>query len=190
MRQSKTAQNRASLRSQHDQNLAFVFLARSPGDGAGQFKPVHQFDSAVVLDEKPGRNLSNRRLYALGKSLDCQQQLMLLSLDPMLFRRGLAEMKKLPDLPPELGQVVVLIGREIAEAAIHIYIVTRYKGRNENRGPQRNRLTVQRLSQYVTYVTDTCRTLPTHCSLAASARSWTPSLRWETARRPNKSAHG
>ena len=38
-----------------------------------------------------------------------KQQLMLLRLKAMLFRRGFAEMKELPDLPAELGQVAVLL---------------------------------------------------------------------------------
>jgi hypothetical protein len=35
-------------------------------------------------------------------------------------------MKELPDLPPELGQIAVLIGGKIAVTR-HIYIVSRYK---------------------------------------------------------------
>ena len=51
---------------------------------------------------------------------------MLLRLDVMLFSRGFTEMKELPNLPPELSQVAVLIRRKVA-AAIHDYIVSRHK---------------------------------------------------------------
>jgi hypothetical protein len=57
--------------------------------------------------------------------LDGKQQLMLLRLDVMLLCRGFTEMKELPDLPPELSQIAVLIGRKVAVTA-HMYIVPRY----------------------------------------------------------------
>jgi hypothetical protein len=43
----------------------------------------------------------------------------------MLLCRGFTEMKELPDLPPELSQIAVLIGRKVAVTA-HMYIVPRY----------------------------------------------------------------
>jgi len=59
------------------------------------------------------------------KALDGKQQLMLLRLDVMLLCGGFTEMKELPDLPPELSQIAVLIGGKVA-ITVHIYIVTRY----------------------------------------------------------------
>jgi hypothetical protein len=50
---------------------------------------------------------------------------MLLRLDVMLLCGGFTEMKELPDLPPELSQVAVLIGGQIA-VIVHMNIVTRY----------------------------------------------------------------
>ena len=50
---------------------------------------------------------------------------MLLRLDAVLFGRGFTEMKELPDLPPELSQIAVLIKGKVA-IAVHMYIVTRY----------------------------------------------------------------
>ena len=44
------------------------------------------------------------------QTLHSQQQLMLLCLQPILLRSGLTEVQKLADLPPELGQVAILIG--------------------------------------------------------------------------------
>jgi hypothetical protein len=58
--------------------------------------------------------------------LDGKQQLMLLRLYVMLPCRDVAKVKELPDLPPEVGQITVLIGGKIAIVA-HAYIVTRYK---------------------------------------------------------------
>ena len=51
-----------------------------------------------------------------------KQQLMLLGFKAMFFRRGFAEMKELPDLPAEFGQIPILRGGEVV---LHIYIVLR-----------------------------------------------------------------
>ena len=64
-----------------------------------------------MLDEQPGGNFPDGRLYALRKAVHRQQQLMLLRLDAVFFRGRFAEMKEPPDLPPELGQVAVLLAR-------------------------------------------------------------------------------
>jgi hypothetical protein len=53
-----------------------------------------------------------------------EQQLMLLRFKPMLFRRGFAEMKELPDLPAEFGQVPVLLRGEIV--LHYLYRTTMY----------------------------------------------------------------
>ena len=66
-------------------------------------------------------NFPNRWLYALGKALDGKQQLMLLRLDVILLCRGFIEMKELPNLPPELSQIAVLIGGQVAVIA-HMYV--------------------------------------------------------------------
>jgi hypothetical protein len=80
----------------------------------------------VMLNEKPRRQFPDRRTRARRKTMHREQQLMLLWLDPGGFRRRLAEMKKLPDLAPELGEIAVLIESQIS---VHIYIVSRYKCR-------------------------------------------------------------
>ena len=128
MRQCKLAQDRAASRRQPDPDFALVFGARSSRDCARDLKTVHQFDGAVMLDEESCGNFPNRGLYALGKALDGKQQLMLLRLDVILLCRGFTEMKELPDLPPELSQIAVLIGGQVAVIA-HMYIVTRYNWR-------------------------------------------------------------
>src|ERR1700726_3884894 len=88
VRQRKLAQDRTAQSRQPDPDFALVLDARTSRDCAGHFKAVYQFDGAVMLDEKPGGNLSNGGLYVLGKALYGKQQLMLLRLDSMLLRRG------------------------------------------------------------------------------------------------------
>jgi hypothetical protein len=129
MRQSEAAQYRSSRWREPDPNLALVFDTRSSRNGPNGLEPVHQFDSAVVLDKEPRGKLADGGLYALGKPLDCEQQLVLMRFDVLFFSHSFAEMKELPDLTPELGQIAVLIGRKVAVTA-HIYIVTRYKLKN------------------------------------------------------------
>jgi len=53
-----------------------------------------------------------------------KQQLVLLRLKTMLLGRHLAEMEKPPDLPPEFGQVAILIESQVA-VRTHGYIVSR-----------------------------------------------------------------
>jgi len=126
VRQGEAAQDRPSDGSEPDPDLALVFDARSSRNCATGLQPIHQFNGAVVLDKESRGNLPDGGLYALGKSLDCEQQLVLLRFDVVFFRKSFAEMKELPDLTPELGQIAVLIGGKVAVTA-HIYIVSRYK---------------------------------------------------------------
>ena len=115
------------------QHFAFVFRSRYARDGARGFEPVHQFDRAVMLDEKPRCNFADGGLYAVGQALHRKQQLMLLRLDAVFPRGGFAEMKELPDLPPELGEIAILILGKVVFSA-HIYIVSRYKMRRAVQG--------------------------------------------------------
>ena len=126
VRQCQPPQDRAANRSQPDKDFALVFDARNSRDRAGSLETVYQFDRAVVLDKQPGGDLPDGGFHTLGQALHGEQQLMLMRLDVMLLRGSFAEMKELPDLPPELGQIAVLIGGKIAVTR-HIYIVSRYK---------------------------------------------------------------
>jgi hypothetical protein len=126
VREGEAAQDRPARGSEPDPDFALVFDARGSRNGATGLKPIHQFNGAVVLDKETRGNLPDGGLYALGKSLDCEQQLVLLRFDVVVFRKGFTEMKELADLTPELGQIAVLIGRKVAVTA-HIYIVTRHK---------------------------------------------------------------
>ena len=109
VRQCQPAQNRAAGRGKPDPDFAFVLDSSNSGDSARGLEAVHQFNRAVVLDKKSRRDFPDGRLHALGQTLHSQQQLMLMRLDAMLLRRGLTEVKKLPDLPAELGQIAILI---------------------------------------------------------------------------------
>ncbi len=105
----QTAKNCASGRCELNPHLALVFLARTSRDSACHFQTVHQFDCAVMLNEEPRRQLTNGWTRAFRQSLHGQQQLVLLRLDAEFFRRRLAEMKELADLPPEFSQIAVLV---------------------------------------------------------------------------------
>src|SRR5438874_2143814 len=113
MSQCQPAQDPASDRRQQDPDFALVFNARSSRDCARDLEAVHQFHGAVMLDEKSGRDLADGGLHAFRKTLDREQQLMLLRLDLMLLRGGFTEMEETPDLPPELGEIAVLIEGKI-----------------------------------------------------------------------------
>ena len=79
-----------------------------PVDGPLFFQPVHEFHRAVVLNEEPSGDLANGGLGILGKSVNRQQELMLLGLDAALSRRRFTEVQELPDLPPKLRQIAIL----------------------------------------------------------------------------------
>jgi hypothetical protein len=82
--------------------------------------------STAMLNEQSRGEFADRRFGAFRKAMYRKQQLMLLRLEAMLFRRGFAEMKELADLPAELGQVPVLPGREIV--LHYLYRTTMYLG--------------------------------------------------------------
>jgi hypothetical protein len=126
MCQSQAAQDRPAGWSEPNPYFALVLDARRSRNGAAGLEAIHQFNRAVVLDKKTRGNLPDGGLYALGKSLDCEQQLVLLRFDVVFFCESFAEMKKLADLTPELGQIAILIEGKV-DVATHIYIVARYK---------------------------------------------------------------
>ena len=79
-----------------------------------------------MLNKKARRDFANRRLYVIRKTVHGEQELMLLRLDAVVPRGGLAEMQKSADLAAELGEFAILLAAEIL-AGLHIYIVARYK---------------------------------------------------------------
>jgi len=106
----QTAQYAPARWCQPDQHFAFVSGTLYPRNGPGRYQPVDQFDRAVMPDEKPGRDFADGGLYALRQAVHSEQQLMLLRLDAVFARGRLAEVKKLADLAPELGEVTILAG--------------------------------------------------------------------------------
>jgi hypothetical protein len=126
MMQGELTQNFFTFGSQGEQDLAAIFSTTLAADITSAGEPVHQFDCAVMLDEKPRCNFTDGGLYTVGQAMHCKQQLMLLRLDAVFARGRLAEMKKLADLPPKLGQITILVLEKIMFSA-HIYIVSRYK---------------------------------------------------------------
>lgn len=113
MREREAAEDSAPRGSEADEHFSFVFDAGAARDCARRFQPVHEFDRAVVLDEEPRSDLANGGLYAFREAMDRKQELVLLRLDAVVFRRGFAEMKKAPDLPAEFGKIAILIVGEI-----------------------------------------------------------------------------
>ncbi len=125
MRQCKSTEDCTACRCQPDPDFALVPDPGSSRYSACDLKTVYQFHCTVMLDEKPGGNFANRGFGSCGKTLHGKQQLMLLRLDSVLFCRCLAEMKELPNLAPEFGQVPVLVLRKIS-ICVHKCIVSRY----------------------------------------------------------------
>lgn len=103
MRQREFAQRRAAGLSKTHPDLSFVVGAGLSRDRTCLFQTVHQFHRAVMLNKKAACDLSNRRFNAFGKTMDREQELMLLSLDSVLLCRSLTEEQKLPYLSAKLG---------------------------------------------------------------------------------------
>jgi hypothetical protein len=103
MRQGEFTQDGAARWRQPNPDLAFILIGGTPLDGAGLLQPVYQLYGAVVVNEQSRGNLSNRRFDVFRQAMHRKQQLMLLRLNAVFFRGHFAEMKKPPDLPPELG---------------------------------------------------------------------------------------
>jgi len=106
--QREFSQHSLALGSHRQQHFPPVFISPMPPDIPASREPVHQLDRAVMLNEQPGRQLANGRLDTFRQPLHGEQQLMLLRLDAEGLCGRLAEMKELPDLAPEFGQVPVL----------------------------------------------------------------------------------
>jgi len=109
MARSELFQFRLSARRQMDEHLPPVRWRTGAGDQTALCQPVYQFACAVVLKLQPfGENPDARLLSRLDNTLDREQQLMLLRLDPGSSRRLFAEVEKPPDLVAKLGQSRVI----------------------------------------------------------------------------------
>jgi hypothetical protein len=92
-----------------DQNLPPIPGRTRARDQSALRQPFHQLARAVMLELDPlGQNSDARLLSRLNNTLDREQQLMLLRLDPGGARRLFAKVEKPPDLVAELRQSSVI----------------------------------------------------------------------------------
>jgi hypothetical protein len=89
------------------QDLAAVRGVRLALDETGRFQPIYQFDRGVMSQGETIRQLANGRLGTIGQAFQRQQRLVLLRLDAMLSGLYLAELKEMPELVPELSQLLI-----------------------------------------------------------------------------------
>jgi hypothetical protein len=106
----ETPQDSAAFGSEADPDFATVLLAGMAFDQAGMLHPVHQLDRAVMLDEQPRCDFADSRVGILRQAVDGEQSLMLLRLDAVFLRGGLAEMQEASDLAPKLGKIAITVG--------------------------------------------------------------------------------
>jgi hypothetical protein len=109
VRQRQSEEDGASRGRETNPDFTFVFRAGIPRNGPGGFEPVHQFDSAVVLNEEPRGQFANRGPGVARQSMHGEQQLMLLRFDAEFFRGRFAEVKELADLAAVFGQILILV---------------------------------------------------------------------------------
>ncbi len=110
VRQCQLTELRLAGRRQSHPHFAPILGAHSSGDRTRLLQSVDQFQSAVRLNVQARSKFTDGRLYAFWKSVNRQQQLVLLRFETVLFSIPFTEEKKLPDLAAKLGQVAVLFG--------------------------------------------------------------------------------
>ena len=97
-----------TLRSQPDSYLAPVAIAAYALYQSALHQPVGQTHRAVMPDQQVLGDFSYRGAAGTGKRPNCQQELMLLRLEPLGMRFRLAEMKKAADLKAEVGEGLII----------------------------------------------------------------------------------
>src|SRR5580658_665285 len=108
MMQRQLPQHPLALRRQHQQHFPPVVLRPLSPHVASFFQPVDQLHRAVMLNLHPVRQLPDPRSNSLRHPLDGQHELVLSPLQPGRLHGALAEVQKLPNLVPELGQCLVV----------------------------------------------------------------------------------
>jgi hypothetical protein len=103
MRQREFAQNCPSGGRQVDPDFSLIVVRHMSRDCPRVLQSVYEFYSAVMLDEQPRSDLSNRWFCSFGKAMYHEQQLVLLRLEAMVLRFQFAEMSETSDLSAELG---------------------------------------------------------------------------------------
>lgn len=117
MVQSQLAQRFFTFRSERQQNFPPVILGARAVHKAVRFETVHEFDRAVMADLHARCELTNSRPHPGRHALDGQHELILAALQTGPLHDFLAEMKKTPDLVPELSQRLIVRQGELPHAA-------------------------------------------------------------------------
>ncbi len=127
--QRELPENLFSPFRQANQNLPVIFRTAGPFGQTPFLQTVEQFHRAVVLDLKALSDIADGRDASLRKTLQSQQQLVVLRLKAGRPRRLFAEMQESPDLMAELRQSSILGIRYINPCFVHSsnYIVMRYE---------------------------------------------------------------
>jgi len=116
----KRLENPLAFRCQIDPDLAAILLRPSAGDELACLQAVDQLDNAVVPGLKARGQCPYRRPGRRLHPLDCEQELMLLGLEPHFSGRSLAEAQELAYLESELGECPVVYGFRGVRAA-HVF---------------------------------------------------------------------
>jgi hypothetical protein len=108
-----------ALGSQPDPNLAPVGIATYPFHQTALHQSVGQANGAVMPDQQMLGDFSYGRTkqatMRAGERPDCQQELMLLRLEPLGSGRLFAEMEKAADLKSEIGESSIVRIRQVAD---------------------------------------------------------------------------
>ena len=109
-----------------NQHFTVIFICRNPLDNSMLRQSVDQLNGAMMANQHPRCELSNRGLHTIRQAFDGQQELVLLRLDSMSTCLIFAEPQKPADLKAEFSQVLQLANCELNFSCGHIPIVTRY----------------------------------------------------------------
>lgn len=108
MEAGKLLQDCFTTTGELNQNPAAILGRRSANDQFLRHQPVHQPNRTVVSQLQSFRQLAHRDAFALRKTLDRQQRLMLLRRDASGLRGCPAKMKELPERVSKRGERFIL----------------------------------------------------------------------------------
>jgi len=127
MVQSQVLQNSLSFCRQPHVYFPPVLVPVEPVDQPSLHQPVHQFNCAVVLDLQTLRKICNPWRNTFGHSLDGEQQLMVMRLEPRMPGSFLAQAQETSYLIPKVRQSLVVRGLQVmVDRHKRNYIVSRY----------------------------------------------------------------
>jgi hypothetical protein len=108
MLQRQLLQHLLSSGSERQQNFASVESAPVTFDEAGVCQPVHQLDSAMMLDLKALRDFGNSWTPPRRQPLQCQHKLVLSRFQSNPSGILFAEVQKTPDLVPQFRKRLII----------------------------------------------------------------------------------